>query len=114
MEQENKIVWWIQEIWLLKEHPFYNVPVRKPYIERLNNIEHLQHELPFYNELSIVKTSKRFRGYARIYSIGIIDSKDLQFNSQIVNQVLKTYLKIYKLKLKAEMSNSSKIFANQI
>ena len=32
--------------------------------------------LPFDNELSIVKTSKAFKGYARSYSIEIIDSKN--------------------------------------
>ena len=75
MEQENKIVWWIQEIWLLKEHLFYNVTIKKPYIERFNNIDVL-HELSFYNELISVKISKAFRRYARSYSIEIIDSKD--------------------------------------
>ena len=33
-------------------------------------------KLSFYNELSIVKTSKGFKGYARSYRIEIIDSKD--------------------------------------
>ena len=75
MEQENKIVWWIQEIWLLKEHLFYNVTIKKSYIERFNNIDVL-HELSFYNELISVKVSKAFRRYARSYSIEIIDSKD--------------------------------------
>ena len=28
--------------------------------------------LPFYDELSIVKTSKAFKGYARSYSIDIM------------------------------------------
>ena len=33
-------------------------------------------ELPFYDELNIVKTSKAFKGYARSYCIELIDSKD--------------------------------------
>ena len=33
-------------------------------------------ELPFYNEVNIVKASKAFRGYARSYKIEIIDLKD--------------------------------------
>ena len=33
-------------------------------------------ELPFYNELSIEKTSKAFKRYARSYIIKIIDPKD--------------------------------------
>ena len=39
---------------LLQELPFYNVPIEKPYIKRLNNID-LLHELPLYNELGIAK-----------------------------------------------------------
>ena len=60
---------------MLKEHLFYNVTIKKPYIERFNNIDVL-HELSFYNELISVKISKAFRRYARSYSIEIIDSKD--------------------------------------
>ena len=33
-------------------------------------------ELPFYNELNVVKTSKAFRGYAKSYDNETIDSKD--------------------------------------
>ena len=60
---------------MLKEHLFYNVTIKKSYIERFNNIDVL-HELSFYNELISVKISKAFRRYARSYSIEIIDSKD--------------------------------------
>ena len=35
-------------------------------IKHLSNIE-LLHELPFYNELSVVEISKAFKGYARSY-----------------------------------------------
>ena len=33
-------------------------------------------ELPFYNELSVVKKSNAFKGYARSYKIELIESKD--------------------------------------
>ena len=33
-------------------------------------------EVPFYNELSILKNSSAFRGYARSYKIEVIDKKD--------------------------------------
>ena len=33
-------------------------------------------ELPFYDEFSIVKTWKEFRGYTRSHSIELIDLKD--------------------------------------
>ena len=59
----------------LKELRFYNALTKKPYIKRLNNVAILR-ELPFYDELNIVEISKIFKGYVRIYSIEIIDSKD--------------------------------------
>ena len=49
---------------LLKEMPFYNALIEKPCIKRLNNIQMLL-ELPFSNELNIVKASKAFKRYAR-------------------------------------------------
>ena len=55
--------------------PFYNVLIEKPKIKPLSNIEFL-HELPFYDELSVVEISKAFKRYARAYKIEIIDSKD--------------------------------------
>ena len=42
---------------LFQELPFHNPSIEKPYIKRLNNIN-LLHEIPFYNELDIVKPSK--------------------------------------------------------
>ena len=44
-----------------KELPFYNTYIEKPKIKRLKNINLLS-ELPFYEELSVVKTDKAFRG----------------------------------------------------
>ena len=61
---------------MFKELPFCNALNEKLYIKRLNNIDILC-ELPFYNELNIVKISKAFKGYVRSYSIEIIDSNGL-------------------------------------
>ena len=55
--------------------PFYNVLTKKPKIKNLSNIE-LLHELPFYDELSVVEISKAFRRYARSYKVEIIEPKD--------------------------------------
>ena len=55
--------------------PFYNAFIAKPKIKHLSNIE-LLHELPFYDELSVVKKSNAFKGYARSYKVEIIESKD--------------------------------------
>ena len=40
----------------------------------LSNVKLLQ-ELPFYDELSIVKNSSAFSGYARSYKVEIVDNK---------------------------------------
>ena len=55
--------------------PFYNTFIEKPEIKKLSNIKLLQ-ELPFYDELGIVKNSDAFRGYARSYQVEILDKKD--------------------------------------
>ena len=55
--------------------PFYNTFIEKPDIKKLSNVNLLQ-ELPFYNELSIVKNSSAFSGYARSYKIEIVNKKD--------------------------------------
>lgn len=62
---------------------FYNVLLKKPYIKRLNNMDMLGElprwiSVPLYDELSIAKTTKVFKGYARAYSTEIIDSKYLR------------------------------------
>ena len=43
--------------------PFYNALIERPEVKKLNNVELLK-ELPFYNELSIVKNKTAFSGYA--------------------------------------------------
>ena len=45
-----------------KELPFYNKPIEKP-VKRLKNIDPLV-ELPFYEQLSIIKTDQAFKWYA--------------------------------------------------
>ena len=41
--------------------PFYNAFVKELKIKHLSNIK-LLHELPFYDELSVVKQSNAFKG----------------------------------------------------
>ena len=55
--------------------PFYNTFIEKAEIKKLTNIESL-HELPFYDELSVVKSSNVFKGYARSYKVEIVDCTD--------------------------------------
>ena len=58
-----------------KELPFYNKPIKKPKVKRLKNIDWLA-QLPFYEELSVIKTDQAFRGYAMSYKVEIIERKD--------------------------------------
>ena len=57
-----------------KELLFYNKPIEKPKIKRLKNIDLLA-ELPFYEQLSIIKTNQAFRGYAMSYKVEIVEKK---------------------------------------
>ena len=59
-----------------KELPFYNVSIDKPKIKSLKNIDLLS-ELPFYDQLNIIKTYQAFSGYAMSYEVEIVDKKDL-------------------------------------
>ena len=51
-----------------KELPFYNKYIEKPKIKLLKNID-LFSELPFYEELNVIKTDHAFKGYAMSYKV---------------------------------------------
>ena len=57
-----------------KELPFYNKHIEKPEIKRLKSIDLLS-ELPFYDELNVIKTNYAFRGYAMSYKVELIENK---------------------------------------
>ena len=77
-----------------KELPFYNKHIEKPKIKRLKNIDLLS-ELPFYEELNVIKTNHTFRGYEMRYKVEIIEKK-IRLNSyKQVNHVLQTCLVIF-------------------
>ena len=61
-----------------KETLFYNKHTEKPKIRRLKNIDLLS-ELPFYEELNVIKTNHGFRGYAMSYKLEIIEKKRSTF-----------------------------------
>ena len=46
-----------------KELSFYNKLIKKPKVKRLKHIDELT-ELPFYEQLSVIKTNQALRGYA--------------------------------------------------
>ena len=58
-----------------KELPFYNKPIEKPKVKHLKNIDRLV-ELPFYEQLSVIKTDQVFKGYAMSYKVKVIEKKD--------------------------------------
>ena len=58
-----------------KELPFYNKHIEKPKIKRLKNTDLLS-ELPFYEELNVIKTDHAFRGYAMSYKVKTIEKRD--------------------------------------
>ena len=62
-----------------KELLFYNKYVQKPRIKRLKNIDLLS-ELPFYEELNVIKTNHAFKGYAISYKVELVEKKT-QFTS---------------------------------
>ena len=52
------------------------LPNDKPKIKRLKNIDLLA-ELPFYNQLNIIRTDYAFSGYAMSYKVEIVDKKKI-------------------------------------
>ena len=58
-----------------KELPFYNKSIKKPKVKRLKIIDRLT-ELPFYEQLSIIKTDQAFIGYAMSYKVEISEKKN--------------------------------------
>ena len=59
-----------------KELPFYNKHIEKPKIKRLKNIDLLS-ELPFYEELNVIKTDHAFKRYAMSYKVELVEKNDL-------------------------------------
>ena len=57
-----------------KELPFFNVSIQKPKIKPLKNVD-LVAELPFYDQLNIIKTDQAFKGYASSCKVEIVDKK---------------------------------------
>ena len=58
-----------------KELSFYKRPIKKPKLKCLKNIDQLA-ELPFYEQLTLIKTNQEFRGYVLPYKVEIIERKD--------------------------------------
>ena len=57
-----------------KELPYFNEVIEKPKIKRLKNIDLLA-DLPFYDQLNIIKIDQAFSRYARSYKVEIVEKK---------------------------------------
>ena len=100
-----------------KELPFYNKHIEKPKIKRLKNIDLLS-ELPFYEELNVIKTNHAFRGYAMSYKVEIIEKKDpikqLEASKSSIKDLLSDLLNEtkgfeYQITLKVMLKNTSQM-----
>ena len=58
-----------------KEFPFYNEPIKKPKVKHLKIIDLLA-ELPFYEQLGLIKTDQAFGEYGMSYKVKIVGRKD--------------------------------------
>ena len=76
-----------------KELPFYNKPIKKPKVKRLKNIDRLI-ELPFYEQLGVIKTDQAFSGYAMSNKVQIVERKDLIVQLKVSNLSIKFFLVI--------------------
>ena len=88
-----------------KELPFYNVSIDKLTIKRLKTIDLLA-ELPFYDQLNIIKIDHALSGYAMSYKVEIVDKKDVIVQLEASKSSIKDLFK--------DLSNETKGFKYQI
>ena len=50
-----------------QELPFYNKPIKTPKVKWLKNTDQLA-ELPFYEQLNVIKTDQAFKGYPMFWN----------------------------------------------
>ena len=62
-----------------KELPFYDKRIKKSSVKRLKNIDLLS-EIPFHEELKVIRTNHAFRGCAMSYKVELV-GKNIQLNS---------------------------------
>ena len=87
-----------------KKLPFFNASIEKPKIKRLKNVDLLA-ELPFYDQLNIIKTNHAFKGYYT-YKVEIFDKKDLIVQLEAGKSIIKDFFN--------DLLNETKGFKYQI
>ena len=76
------------------------MPIEKPKIKKLKNIEMLRK----HDELNIVKSAKALKNYARSYSMEIIKDKDENLNDPLIElEARKSVIKVLFRDLLIEM-----------
>ena len=80
---------------VILQNSFYNTPIEKPKVKRIKNIDRSV-ELPFYQQLSVIKTHQAFRGNAMSYKVEKIEKKDpivqLEASKLSINNLLSDLL----------------------
>ena len=76
-----------------KELSFYNKPIERP-VKRLKNIDQLA-ELPFYEQLSVIKTNQAFTGDAMSYQVEIVEKKGSFLQLEASKLSIKFFLVIF-------------------
>ena len=71
----SKIISHSDAVHYFKELPFYNKSIEKPKLIRLKNSDRLV-EIPFYEQLSVIKTNQAFKEYVMSYKVEIVERKD--------------------------------------
>ena len=84
-----------------KEFQFYKSHIEKPRIKCLKNIDLLS-ELPFYEELNLIKTNYAFRGYAMSHKVEIIEKKNPIKQLEVIKLSIKD--------LFSDLLNETKVF----
>ena len=100
-----------------KELLFYKKYIEKPNIKLLKSIDLLS-ELPFYEELNVIKTNHMFRGYAISYKVELLGKKDsieqLEASKSSIKDLFSDLLEEtksfkYQITLKVMLKNASQM-----
>ena len=100
-----------------KELLFYKKYIEKPNIKLLKSIDLLS-ELPFHEELNVIKTNHMFRGYAISYKVELLGKKDsieqLEASKSSIKDLFSDLLEEtksfkYQITLKVMLKNASQM-----
>ena len=73
---------------LLSEQQFYKQPIKKTRFKKLTN-QDLLGDLPFYDDINILRNERTFRGYAENYKVEIINNRNLSDLLSVIKNSIK-------------------------